>query len=134
MNVFVFDIETVPDVITGRRLLGLEGLSDEAVAAAMRILRRDSMVFGHSLQSFPLRSDTPGRYEPKMFTLSVRRTNKRKHQPQHATWLPSHRRPTVSVPLRGLSQTSRSPSDGIVKKLTRIRIAISRVSTRTLLC
>ncbi len=35
MNVFVFDIETVPDVVTGRRLLGLEGLSDEAVASAM---------------------------------------------------------------------------------------------------
>lgn len=35
MNVFVFDIETVPDVATGRRLLGLEGLSDEAVANAM---------------------------------------------------------------------------------------------------
>lgn len=35
MNVFVFDIETVPDVVTGRRLLGSEGLSDEATANAM---------------------------------------------------------------------------------------------------
>ncbi|MFI4937797.1 MAG: 3'-5' exonuclease [Candidatus Berkiellales bacterium] len=35
MNIFVFDIETVPDVETGRRLLGLENLGDEAVAEAM---------------------------------------------------------------------------------------------------
>ena len=35
MNVFVFDIETVPDVDAGRRLLGLAGLSDEDVAKTM---------------------------------------------------------------------------------------------------
>jgi len=35
MNVFVFDIETVPDVETGGRLLGLTDLSEEAVAKAM---------------------------------------------------------------------------------------------------
>lgn len=35
MNVFVFDIETVPDVQTGRRILELHDLSDEAVAEAM---------------------------------------------------------------------------------------------------
>lgn len=35
MNVFVFDIETVPDVESGRRLLGLEDLSDLSVAQAM---------------------------------------------------------------------------------------------------
>lgn len=40
MNVFVFDIETVPDVKAGRQLLGLEGLSDAEVAAAMMALRR----------------------------------------------------------------------------------------------
>ncbi len=40
MNCLVFDIETVPDVALGRRLYGLEGLSDEAVAKAMFALRR----------------------------------------------------------------------------------------------
>ena len=40
MNVFVFDIETVPDVEGGRRLHGLEGLSDKDVAAVMFNKRR----------------------------------------------------------------------------------------------
>jgi predicted PolB exonuclease-like 3'-5' exonuclease len=40
MNCLVFDIETVPDVALGRRLYGLEGLSDEQVAKAMFALRR----------------------------------------------------------------------------------------------
>ena len=40
MNCLVFDIETVPDVALGRRLFGLEGLSDEQVAKAMFALRR----------------------------------------------------------------------------------------------
>jgi predicted PolB exonuclease-like 3'-5' exonuclease len=35
MNWLVFDIETVPDVELGRRLFGLQGLSDAAVAKAM---------------------------------------------------------------------------------------------------
>jgi predicted PolB exonuclease-like 3'-5' exonuclease len=35
MNVLVFDIETVPDVDLGRRLFGLEGLSDKRVADVM---------------------------------------------------------------------------------------------------
>lgn len=35
MNIFVFDIETVPDVDNARKLLNLEGLSDEEVAQAM---------------------------------------------------------------------------------------------------
>lgn len=35
MNVFVFDIETVPDVETGQKILGLENLSDESVSSAM---------------------------------------------------------------------------------------------------
>jgi len=35
MNCLVFDIETVPDVELGRRLYGLEGLEDSAVAKAM---------------------------------------------------------------------------------------------------
>ena len=29
MNILVFDIETIPDVETGRRLYDLDGLSDE---------------------------------------------------------------------------------------------------------
>lgn len=40
MNVLVFDIETIPDVATGRRLHGLDGLSDADVAKALFHLRR----------------------------------------------------------------------------------------------
>jgi predicted PolB exonuclease-like 3'-5' exonuclease len=40
MNFLVFDIETVPDVDYGRRLLGLQNLSDAEVATAMYGLRR----------------------------------------------------------------------------------------------
>lgn len=40
MTVFVFDIETVPDVVAGRKLLGLDGLSDDAVRDAMLARRR----------------------------------------------------------------------------------------------
>ncbi len=39
MNVLAFDIETVPDVDAGRRLYGLEGLSDDQVGRAMFHLR-----------------------------------------------------------------------------------------------
>jgi predicted PolB exonuclease-like 3'-5' exonuclease len=42
MNVLVFDIETVPDVELGRRLYGLEGLEDAAVAKAMFAQQRAS--------------------------------------------------------------------------------------------
>jgi predicted PolB exonuclease-like 3'-5' exonuclease len=42
MNTLVFDIETVPDVALGRRLHGLEGLTDAQVAKAMFALRRQS--------------------------------------------------------------------------------------------
>jgi hypothetical protein len=41
MNTLVFDIETIPDVDLGRRLYGLEGLSEEQVAKAMFTLRRN---------------------------------------------------------------------------------------------
>ena len=41
MNVFVFDIETIPDVDSGRRLYGLEGLSDADAAKAMFALRAE---------------------------------------------------------------------------------------------
>lgn len=40
MTLFVFDIETVPDVAAGRKLYGLSGLSDADVAEAMFQLRR----------------------------------------------------------------------------------------------
>ncbi len=40
MNVFVFDIETIPDVEGGRRLYNLEGLSDKEVANVMFHKRR----------------------------------------------------------------------------------------------
>jgi predicted PolB exonuclease-like 3'-5' exonuclease len=42
MNVFVFDIETVPDVATGRLLHGLENLDDRHVAEIMFRRRRDA--------------------------------------------------------------------------------------------
>ncbi len=38
--ILVFDIETIPDVAFGRRLHGLDGLSDADVASAMFALRR----------------------------------------------------------------------------------------------
>lgn len=40
MNVFVFDIETIPDVETGRRLYDLENLSDADAAKAMFHMRQ----------------------------------------------------------------------------------------------
>ena len=40
MNVFAFDIETVPDVEAGRRLFDLQGLTDRDVANAMFQVRR----------------------------------------------------------------------------------------------
>jgi len=40
--ILVFDIETVPDVETGRRLLGLDGLDDAAVLAAMTAQRQQA--------------------------------------------------------------------------------------------
>jgi predicted PolB exonuclease-like 3'-5' exonuclease len=40
MTILVFDIETIPDVETGRRLYNLDGLSDEETAAALFALRR----------------------------------------------------------------------------------------------
>jgi predicted PolB exonuclease-like 3'-5' exonuclease len=40
MNTLVFDIETVPDTDLGRRLHGLQGLSDEQVAEVMFTKRR----------------------------------------------------------------------------------------------
>ena len=45
MNCFSFDIETIPDVESGRRLYQLEGLSDEDVARAMGFLRHQAV--GH---------------------------------------------------------------------------------------
>lgn len=41
MNVFAFDIETIPDVEGGRRLHGLEGLNDHDAAEAMLAMRRE---------------------------------------------------------------------------------------------
>lgn len=40
MNVLVFDIETIPDIEAGRRLYGLDGLSDADVASIMFHKRR----------------------------------------------------------------------------------------------
>ena len=39
MNVLVFDIETVPDTESGRRIYGLDGLNEEDVAKAMQAKR-----------------------------------------------------------------------------------------------
>ncbi len=41
MNIFVFDIETVPDVESGRRLYDLGDMSDEDVANVMFLKRRE---------------------------------------------------------------------------------------------
>ena len=40
MNVFVFDIETIPDVASGRRLYNLSGLTSNEIADAMFKMRR----------------------------------------------------------------------------------------------
>lgn len=40
MNLFVFDIETIPDVESGRRLYGLQNLDDEDAGKAMLNLRQ----------------------------------------------------------------------------------------------
>lgn len=40
MNIFVFDIETIPDIEYGRRLYNLGGLTDEEVVQALYRLRR----------------------------------------------------------------------------------------------
>ena len=40
MSVLVFDIETIPDVETGRKLYHLDNLSDEDIALALFALRR----------------------------------------------------------------------------------------------
>ncbi|MGH8313311.1 MAG: hypothetical protein ACRER9_08515, partial [Gammaproteobacteria bacterium] len=40
MNILAFDIETIPDVASGRQLYGLDGLSDEDAARAMFQQRR----------------------------------------------------------------------------------------------
>ena len=40
MTILVFDIETIPDIDTGRNLYELDGLSDEDTATAMFALRR----------------------------------------------------------------------------------------------
>jgi len=54
MNVFVFDIETVPDTETGRRIYELDDLTDEDVAKVMFQKRReqtgDSDFLRHHLQ------------------------------------------------------------------------------------
>jgi 3'-5' exonuclease len=41
MNVLIFDIETIPDITTGRRLYDLEGLSDADIAKVMFHKRRE---------------------------------------------------------------------------------------------
>lgn len=41
MHVFAFDIETIPDVELGRRIYGLDGLSDKQVGYVMQTKRRE---------------------------------------------------------------------------------------------
>lgn len=45
MGILVFDIETIPDIESGKKLYDLDGLSDEEVATAMFALRREKV--GH---------------------------------------------------------------------------------------
>lgn len=52
-TILAFDIETVPDVVAGRKLLGLDGLDDENVAQAMmhkRLQERGNEFLPHHLQ------------------------------------------------------------------------------------
>ena len=53
MNILVFDIETIPDLTSGRKLYDLNGLSDEDTLSAMKTLRRiktGNDFFPHYLQ------------------------------------------------------------------------------------
>lgn len=43
MTVLVFDIETIPDLESGRKLYGLEGLTDEETVQALYALRRSKV-------------------------------------------------------------------------------------------
>lgn len=52
MNVFVFDIETIPDIEGGRRVHDLGDLPDDDVLAAMEALRRQET--GNDFQRLPL--------------------------------------------------------------------------------
>ncbi len=47
-SVLAFDIETIPDLDGGRRLYGLQGLTDDEVAQAMSALRQEAK--GHDFQ------------------------------------------------------------------------------------
>jgi len=49
MNVFAFDIETIPDVELGRRLYNLEGLTDKQIGYVMQTKRREEV--GHEFLS-----------------------------------------------------------------------------------
>ena len=49
MNVFVFDIETIPDVELGRRLYNLDGLTDKQIGYVMQTKRREEV--GHEFLS-----------------------------------------------------------------------------------
>lgn len=51
-NLFVFDIETVPDVCSGRKILGLENLEDSQVSQAMQCARRQAT--GHDFMALHL--------------------------------------------------------------------------------
>jgi predicted PolB exonuclease-like 3'-5' exonuclease len=53
MNIFVFDIETIPDTESGKKLFGLQGLKDKDIAKAMIHLRQQesgSEFLPHHLQ------------------------------------------------------------------------------------
>lgn len=52
MSIFVFDIETVPDIAAGRRLHGFDNLTDSEAAAALFALRRQQT--GNDFLRLPL--------------------------------------------------------------------------------
>ena len=59
MTILVFDIETVPDLASGRRLYDLHGLSDADTASAMFAMRRNKVghdFLAHHLQQIQRKS------------------------------------------------------------------------------
>ena len=62
MNVLAFDIETVPDVASGRRLLALDGLGDVDVARIMR--QRQQQASGTEMMRHHLNPDRGDRGGP----------------------------------------------------------------------
>lgn len=62
MNILVFDVETIPDIDSGKKIFNLEGLSDKNAAELM---------FSHRYQKSNGRTEFLQHYLHKIVTISV---------------------------------------------------------------